>query len=257
MTKVSKHPDPVERLKHMHRFTPLTIDEAPESAGLYAWYGTLDFGPKDWELDLVEGVDHGLGACRTLLQGHTTRFVGPPLRMAATGTFATEWRGDLRDVTSERLSEELGADSRSDRTDAPSDERVKFAKLHDILESPAQRSLLLGTLQAAVPVLSAPLYIGVAESLRVRLRQHVDQLFKLSDAVKRNPKARTKLINREKSTFASRAISLGFTQDTIEVWALGLESLNPKHASPEQLRTIAEAAEWLLNRWHRPLLGKR
>jgi hypothetical protein len=241
-------------VKHLEAFSCLNVDEAPESPGLYAWYGLLNAGPQDWELNLAAGEDLGAQACRTLLQQHSSRFASPPLRLEARGTFSSIWRGDLRDASAERLRTILAGEVAAVEKDPTSDENQQRL-LDSVLASSKLREILLGILKAATPILSAPMYIGVAMSLRARLRQHVDMLFKLASTAPASPRERERLL--ADSRFASRAIGMGFSADTLSVWTLNLASLYPDHSDQEALRVVAETAEWLLNRWHRPLLGRR
>jgi len=245
----------VSLLKHVEAFSCLDIDDAPESPGLYAWYGILKVGPQDWEMKLANGDDLGHKACRSLLQKHTTRHASPPLSLEGRGTFASMWRGDLRDMTAETLGALLAEDISADGN-ATGGESYP-SQLNEVLGSSRTREILLKVLQVATPILAAPVYIGVAKSLRSRLKQHTDLLFKLSKYVSKNPEARRELVNAPKSTFASRAISMGFTVDTLTVWTLNLASVYPEKEDQDVLRAVAETAEWLLNRWYRPMLGKR
>ena len=109
---------------------------------------------------------------------------------------------------------------------------------------------------SSTPFAAAPIYVGVAKNLNDRLRQHTEQLFKLAELIRKNPENKRKLLESDKSTFASRALATGFNEDTVVVWTLNLDSLF-QGVEREDLRAVAESAEWLLNRWHKPLLGKR
>lgn len=246
----------VNHLRHLDMFTCLEVDEAPDKPGLYAWYGLLKVGPQDWEVSLVDGEDAGQRACRTLLQRHTARYTRLPLNLEAQGTFGSSWKGKLHDLTAEKLRGILAGDQPKDIGDNNENKAYQTA-IENVLSSSMLRKVMLEVLQVATPILTAPVYIGVASSLRTRLRQHTEQLFRFSEAVARSPDARETLINASKSTFASRALSMGFTPDTLTVWTLNLAPMYPDKEDQEALRTVAEACEWLLNRWHRPILGKR
>lgn len=244
----------VNLLKHVEAFSCLDVDEAPDSPGLYAWYGTLKVGPQDWEMKLSGGDDLGHRACRTLLQKHTTRHASPPLALEGRGAFATVWKGDLRDMTAETLSAILAQEAAASE-DTPGEQYP--SQLQEVLGSPRTREILLKVLQIATPILAAPVYIGVATSLRNRLKQHTELLYKLSKHVDKNPDARREMQKLQKTYFASRAVSMGFNPDSLTVWTLNLSSVYPKKEDQDALRMIAESAEWLLNRWYRPMLGRR
>lgn len=53
-------------------------------------------------------------------------------------------------------------------------------------------------------------------------------------------------------------MTMGFSVDTLTAWTLSLTRLQPDTSiDVNTLRSVAETAEWLLNRWYRPMLGKR
>lgn len=199
---------PANFLGYVEAFSCLNVDEAPVGPGLYAWYGTLIAGPQDWEMKLEGGEDRGLKACRTLLQKHTFRHGSPPISLEGRGAFTTLWRGDLRDVTAEMLASLLGEDV--DELNDATDEDAYPSQFKKVLASKQTRELLLKLLQAATPILASPIYIGVALSLRTRLRQHVDQLYKFSEIINKNPEARTELARASKSTFVVTCDDHGF-----------------------------------------------
>jgi hypothetical protein len=247
-----------EFVQHVDILTPLTIDRAPDSVGLYAWYGQLSFGPKDWEQQVSSGMDEGEKLCRSLLQRHTTRYTSPRVRLEGRGTFSTTWRGTLDDATIERLRAIISGETVPSESNwhIYQDDQKRFEKFQYVLARSDLRGTLLNAIKFCTPFISAPIYIGVAASLRDRLKQHTDQLFKLAELVANNPDNKKKLYESDKSTFASRALAMGFNEETVVVWTINLGSLF-QGTKRDDLRAIAESAEWLLNRWHKPLLGKR
>lgn len=244
--------------RHVDILTPLTIDRAPEGVGLYAWYGQLSFGPKDWEQQISAGVDQGEKMTRSLLQRHTTRYASPRVKLEGRGTFSTTWRGALDDATIERLHAIISGDPipTDSRGQVHPDDEERFEKFQYVLGRSDLRGILLDALQFCTPFVSAPIYVGVAKNLNNRLKQHTEQLFKLAELIRRNPENKRKLLESDKSTFASRAIATGFNEDTVIVWTLNLDSLF-QGVERNDLRAVAETAEWLPNRWHKPLLGRR
>lgn len=229
-------------------FTCLNLDEAPEGPGLYAWYAQLRAGPRDWQVEIHNGSDRGEEACRELLRKHTSRFALPKLSLEAQGAFSSQWAGELHDRTLEEIAEALAGG-----TDAP----ATTSKLDETLESEAAREALLLALSRATPILAAPLYIGVATSLRKRLRDHRDDLFMLEEAIRKRPSLRDELLTSENlPNFATRATAAGLGPDSLIVYTIDLNDI-AQNQNEVSARQIAEAAEWLLNRWHRPPLGKR
>jgi hypothetical protein len=201
---------------------------------------------------LADGEDLGDQASRSLLQRHSTRFASPPLKIDARGAFFTGWRGDIQDSTQDKLRAALAGKTTANEQGTG---ELEPSQLDSVLASPQHREILIGILQLATPILSSPIYIGVAKSLRTRLRQHVDVLFKLANAAPATAEERDRLLSD--SRFASRAVGMGFSADTLSVWTLNLSAAYPGKSNTDALRAVAETAEWLLNRWHRPLLGRR
>jgi hypothetical protein len=246
-------------IKHLKRLTIDEIRQAPASPGLYAWYGTIVAGPPDWEQDLQGDKDQGEVNSRQLLRSHTSRYHGPKLEVQATGGFSTVWSGSIEDSSNQKLQEVLDSEQRwEDDPDDP-DFYHPAPKLQQTLADPASRKLLFQALGVCTPVFASPLYIGIAKNLNARLGQHSRMMFKLWDVYSRDP-AKFELVlqnQKFKGQFAVRAVQRGFSPETVEVWTFPLETINEDHLSREQLRVIAEALEWLLNRWHRPPLGRR
>lgn len=241
--------------EHFKRYTIAEIGNAPTSPGLYAWYGVVVAGAPDWVMDLHMGQDRGEQNSRRLLKNHTARYRGPDLNITATGGFSTSWSGRIQDSSNQVLQELL------EPTETPAvdeDDDAPAPKLRNTLSSPEARKLLFKALKQSAPVFAAPLYIGVAENLLNRLTQHKRRLLKLWDICNKEPGKLVALQNTEyQGEFSVRAIERGFSPESVEVWVLALEHLNEDKLSDAQLRTTAEALEWLLNRWHRPPLGRR
>lgn len=243
--------------EHFVRFTTKDISQVPARVGIYAWYSRTAVGPADYRVDIRQGRDIGVDRFRSVLQRHTERHTAAPMVTDARGTFSMHYAGVLEDRTAETLKAVLSGEAFDSASDY---ESGRSRALADSIEKPELRAQLVRALGVSSPVLSAPLYIGISVNLRDRLATHTRQLQRLSDLVRREPTARKQLQSNPKS-FAVRAIARGFTEEHLEVWVLDLQALlldEPDGAaSPEELRAVAEAGEWLLNRWHRPYLGKR
>jgi hypothetical protein len=243
---------------YLTRYDTLTAYKAPDAVGMYAWYGRLDAGMLDWQYDLVNGEDVGINRFRTILQKHTSRFTPPPLVTTAASTFSTLYRGMLEEQGINFLRSTLDAVTESSNSQ-DNIEATSAKLLLDAIEQPKMRAWLVKIFSAVNPIISAPIYIGVAKSLNERLGTHVNHLQKFSAAIAKEPLRRKELLQGSKSSFGSRAIGMGFTVESLEVWTLNIEQLlevnNP--SEKDNLRAVAEAAEWLLNRWHRPMLGRK
>jgi len=230
------------------RFSVQDVGKAPEQPGLYAWYGKLDVGPADWAEHLVDGEDLGARLLRDVLRRHTTRFQNRGLHAeVSSSSFRMKWTGELSDVTTPELAELL-----TDRLPAgqsPDDRRL----LPQALEHAKLREALVTTLQITSPILSSPLYIGVSDNLRRRLGDHVRALYRLMRSDDRS----CDLEPDQRDDFASRAHDQGFTDATLEVFTFNLGELLSTDLRGEQLQAVRLAAEFILNRWHRPVLGKK
>lgn len=231
-------------------YTCLDVDSAPSVAGIYAWYGLVAPSPPDWEAKVEGGKDTGAQTFRDFLSRQTARFGLPPLRITGEGNFAVKWGGALHDQTAVALQRTLTGEG-SHEAAAPAAEA-----LDDTIDTPNLRAVLAGALAMATPVFASPLYIGVAENLHERLQTHKNNLYRVAASLRNRPDLREKLQETDKN-FAVRAVTLGFTPDNLIVWTLRLDSFSETTLDQDALRTVAEAAEWLLNRWHRPVLGRR
>jgi len=243
-------------LKYYQEFSLETVSEAPNATGLYAWYASLNAGPKDWEMQIVDSEDKGIERLRNILRKQTDRFGFRTLETKAIGPFSQTWTGQLNDQTSNVLKDILS--SSNDTQNQDSNNEKGAPKLQASLESPDSRYLLVKALESASPFLSSPIYIGVAENLNSRLSDHARDIKKLTSKVAKDPGARDTLKKLSKKSFAIRAVVSGFSPANLLVWTFNLDSLaEDLEIDTQEHRTVAEAAEWILNRWNRPYLGVR
>jgi hypothetical protein len=157
--------------KYYQVFSVETVSQAPKATGLYAWYAGLNAGIKDWELDVVDGVDAGTDRLRKLLFRHTDCYSFRELETKALGSFSQTWAGQLQDQTADILRNALAKPDEIQESDTYDLKRAP--KLQSTLESRNARSLMVKALETAIPILSAPIYVGVADCLKTRLSQHV------------------------------------------------------------------------------------
>jgi len=244
------------------------VADAPASPGLYAWYGKLDSPIADYKRQIDnDGNDIGEIRFRRLLAKHLERYELSPFVVTGRGTFGTKWAGSLSDesvniVQRAVLGDELGEDT---------DPYIReFAKsLSKVAERESYRAALLDVLSRAYPAISAPIYIGVATSLKDRLSEHVGLYRQLRDAIK-DPEQDLEKIRRfvertdrgeakdgKKAGFSHRAVAQGFQPDHLFVAVLPLDDFIDSDIPVKVKREIAEVGEWLLNHWHRPFAGRR
>lgn len=213
-------------------FRTVDVEKAPQSPGLYAWYGVLREGRRTCE---------DPAALKAALVVHSERYQLQALRVWASGPFA-RWTGELGDATRANRIAGRQVDTKPDP-----DEENLVPSLEPAMGSVSAREHLVLVLEKAIPALTAPLYIGRARNLRDRLRQHVRALEKSTAGAR---------------TFAARAKSLGFSEESLAVQTVDFAvllrqtGLAPDQADREA-RELIKTAEWLLNRWHRPQVGKR
>lgn len=254
---VTKFTAPFEDVEPYYQLFSLeTVSQAPKAAGLYAWYAGLNAGLKDWELEVVDGIDVGTDRLRNLLKRHTDRYCFRELEATALGAFSQTWSGQLQDQTANMLRSVLAEPTDIQEQDNYDQQRAP--KLQSTLESRDKRRLMVKALEMALPVLSAPIYVGVADCLHTRLSRHVREINQLTNTVINDPASRQRLRKEKKTNFALRAIAAGFSPENLQVWTFNLDLLVEELGSKTQdARTVAEAVEWVLNRWHRPYLGRR
>jgi hypothetical protein len=231
------------------------LERAPESPGLYAWYGVLRSGSGTWGVEIEQGADQGVSRSRRALHLHTEHFASAPLGVSVESSFSARWSGHLQDDTFASVratlenAEELSLEE-SDRARAP--------KLQTSLNTPTMRKSLFAVLERSAPVLASPLYIGVAENLHTRLKTHGHNLLAHTRRATNNANYFNNVNDsKTRSTFAFRAAQRGFSPENLEVWFLEVAAVADDAQEPRDHREIAEACEWLLNRWHRPQLGRR
>jgi hypothetical protein len=212
-----------------------SVSAAPDLPGIYAWYAEIKLGPPDWIEHIDEEQDLGEVRLRSALESFSFFFARQRLSVEARSHFNVTWTGDLTEDLARRL--------------AAAESKLLSASL----QSAARRELLVRIVGAASPVFSHPLYIGVADSLRTRLRQHSDEFFNLREAQRQAPGNFTEYANEQ--TFAQRAFRLGLKEEnlTVHFTSIDLTSALDRDA----VRQTLESAEWLLNHWSTPLLGRK
>ena len=81
-----------------------SVGEAPDEPGIYAWYVV----PIAGEIALAEEIanDQDLAVQRfgTFLSSHSRRLRHPDFKISASGHLWAEWRGQISETGSERLS---------------------------------------------------------------------------------------------------------------------------------------------------------
>jgi hypothetical protein len=235
-------------------FTVETVGMAPDSPGIYAWYSSPTIGKADWAMIFEDGVDVGSSRLGQSISRHTERHNLLPLQVDAVAGFSATFKGIIEDY------------SYFIKGDGGQDSAIGNSKLQDVLSNPTWRGTLVQALMLSSVFFASPIYIGVAKSLQTRLGQHSRKLLKLTEGVKNDQTKRENLLKKSgeatvDNAFATRAVGKGFSPENLIAVTMRFDMLKLEGASAslseEDMRSIAEAAEWLLNRWHRPVLGVR
>jgi hypothetical protein len=240
------------------RYPMTEVANAPDRPGLYAWYGRAAPGPQD--LATREAV-------RNYIALHTRRFTTPTLTLQAKSTFRRSWAGSLNETTSIQFDKLLGLSPEasealeqglppSEDSDLNPDE-LRGA-LNEVLADDGLRDVLIESLNNAIPLLTSPLYVGIAkdQTLRERLRSHhrgFERLKRAHPTIDDRRRLLAELRAKGKSSFAAHALASGFTADSLEVHCLPL----PPELDDDQGRNMLPAVEYLINRWHYPPFGRR
>jgi hypothetical protein len=241
-------------------FSCSNVAQAPASPGLYAWYGRIQIGLPDFRKDVYEGRDLGDERLRDVLARHTLRHALPNVRVSVRSSFEAEWGSVCPELSINGFLGILrGTIGAEDLEDDPLERTIKA--VDDTMQVPKKRQLLKSALEHAIPVISAPIYVGVSDNLRDRLARHVAEMSKLAEASRDDTGLRDRLAAEPTHPrFAVRAFVAGFGLDHLEVQVLDFSKMSEETGlqySTADLRDVAACAEWLLNRWHRPYLGRR
>jgi hypothetical protein len=247
--------DLITILSHTNRMSQFKIsdalhldeaDEAPDSPGIYVWYGKLAVGAADWDESLNASNELAQSQLLKALRDHSIKYRQQSLQLDACANFTTRWSGGLNAVLPDTWNSESNriwaAQSESD-----------VARLTSFNKG---RKDLLSLLDTAFPIFSSPLYIGLAidQTLRGRLRQHRTQFRRHWDKASKDPEYPSRIINPAK--FADRAIKVGYSPADLHFFTLHVEE---DHAAGSGSRNedLLRSAEWLLNRWANPILGRQ
>lgn len=237
----------VENTMQPHRYSMLDVDQAPESPGIYAWYVKFLATQQDWRLRASPDGDLAIGGFLGLIEKYARYYEPVPIELSGRGSYGARWEGEIaRDYALGDRDEESGESAKS----------TKFERLIDSLDTESRRKILAHALESSAPVFSAPLYIGVAEDLRSRLRQHRRDFSRASEWLHDHPEDSEEIRLRGKN-FGHRAAARGIAMEHLDVWVLDLAEEQNSGLSVDQLRSMAESVEWLLHRLYTPILGRQ
>jgi len=230
------------------RFTPFQIHHAPAAPGIYAWYVQVPLEPDDWRPNITAGQDRTpLDFIEAILR-YGDYFRPERVALAGQTTYGTRWVGE---IAGSQLADLVPA--------APEGNEVPQAngmsegdRIHKTADDVQVRRIVLGLLRSAAPVFAAPIYIGVAQDLRARLRTHLAEFHTTCDYLKDRPDRADALRERGR-TFGVRLAAANVDLNHLLTYVLPLDDTT---AGTAQTRDAAEVAEWILQRIFRPVFGK-
>ena len=221
-------------------------DEAPDHPGIYVWYGKLSVGAADWDESLNPSNELAQSQLLKALRDHSIKHRQQALQLDAFANFTTRWSGGLDAVLPDKWNSE------SDGTWAAQGE----SEVARSTSANTGRKDLLSMLDTVFPIFASPLYIGLAidQTLRSRLRQHRTQFRRHWENASKDPEYPSRIVNPAK--FADRAIKVGFSPADLYFFTLHIENEDLNHSENRNERLL-RSAEWLLNRWANPILGRQ
>ena len=232
-----------------------SIDSAPESPGLYAWYIEFQAGRRDWEMRVEDGKDSAVSGFSEILRRYEAQHEDVPIDLGGRSSYDTVWTGSLRklekaaqgDNDSDTVAEEV-LDGNFDQINEP---RPGVGSV----DSEGKRQLYTNLLRSAIPVFAAPAYIGVTDNLKKRLITHRRDFTRASEWIRDHPGDAERMRSSGK-TFGSRAAARGIALENLTVWVLDAAEIDSQ-ATDTQLRQVSGSAEHLLHKIFAPVLGRR
>lgn len=211
------------------------LTSLPVGAGLYAWYAVPVTGPKDVASSSVLGGK---------LASHTRTFRHPHIEIDARWHLGAKWAGTIPEVGISELAQLIEDLSTNTRT-SPG------AELHRVLHHASHRPYLAELLLGAAPRLTAPLYIGVAKELRRRGLEHRRDYQNARDAMEADDDPLAVIGDK----LGARLAAARIPPEALRITPYLVSSLGG--LTDVEWRRIAAAAEFVVNRWQRPLFGRR
>lgn len=233
-------------------FKCLDAHSAPSAPGIYAWYVEFPLSSSDWAEQISDGLDQGVVWTTTALATFAEFFRPVALQLRASAPYESQWSGSLSSAHIAEMLREM-ADTVEREEEVPGDSK-RLANLAEMLQRPSERKVLAEALVSATPYFSTPLYIGVAEDLQDRLREHRRDYERCHKFLQQRPDERETL-RLEGKKLGYRLAAAGIPLEHLVIWTL--EVGNQSEVALARRRQIAESVEWLLQRLFRPVFGRR
>jgi len=219
------------------------VGEAPEEPGLYVWYSKLKLGRADWDDTSPSTRGNGKRLFLRALKEHVEKHHALPLNVEAKTIFSMTWSGLLGPDEPRWLADLVQTDSE--------------AVVDEAASSNTNRGILYDLLGTAAPLFTSPLYIGIAveQTLRSRLSNH--QSLYLSEWRKLESDSSYPDRIYASGTFAERAIKCRFTPSDLHYKTITFKKEVSQQLNFEERIRILKAAEHILNRTAKPVLGRK
>lgn len=205
------------------------VASAPTAVGLYAWYILPAIPAAN-----LQSRRNTEGSVREIAR--TLRF--PEVDLRIEGHLSLDLRGTL-------AHRHLG-DAARDLPDS----------LEAVLGTATSRQLLADALQASVPWLTAPVYIGVSSNLRRRLGRH-QQLMRSTEIDEHVQHPDGAEAAKRDYAFGREIRARRVELNNLLVCLMPIHRLSSSGLSADDLRRTVEGIETLLNRLFYPILGRR
>lgn len=202
------------------------IDLAPETPGVYAWYSRLVISKADID-DIVKRVQMARqdseAKARAVVDEALDRFIFSPYRETP---YQVALRGQLKPKFSGEVLHEPG---KSD------------SLIGRLASNPERFRTVSEVLKTVAPWFTAPLYIGMATNLRVRLKQHRNKIVELRDL-----QGQASIDDSAEAGFANQVAARNFDPTNLFVHIAEVDVDTGEHNDLENI----------LNRINYPIFGR-
>jgi hypothetical protein len=224
------------------------LSRVPRLPGLYVWYARFHVQEADWSAAFAGGDDAAGRHLLKAIREQSLKYERQEMAIRAASNFSSVWNGTLREDPGAKWHTNGGDAGESDAFD----DRLKAG-----LTTDPTRHHLIALLDVGFPLFHSPLYIGKAsdQTLMDRLGRHASRYLKLWDRYQRDRQFLDRLTTPK--NFAERAIKLGFCPDDLFCMTLAVDVGDTEGLDTDAATALIEAAEWLLNRWATPTLGRQ
>lgn len=203
------------------------IEQAPNSPGIYAWYSRLEISRADIE-QVIRKINTaklaGDAQARAEVEDALDRFIFNPYKEAP---YQVSLRGQLKPKYDGEVSHEA---SKSE------------SLILRLMDNPERFRAMAKILKLAAPWFTAPLYIGMAIDLKVRLRQHRDKIVELRD----QSQGQSTTANVADAGFANQVVARNFDPTNLFVHIAEIDVDTSEHNDLENI----------LNRINYPIFGR-